>query len=176
MQPTIDVRIVNPFLQAVIHVFKTAARLPLTPGKPFLKQEPQAKGEVTGVIAITSRDKRTRGSIALTLAERCAVTVAATMLGESLQRLDAAVCDAVGELTNMISGQARMWLAMDNMPFDAALPSVTAGQGHVVPHVGPGPVLALGFKSLYGPITVEVCFASEAAEAEPASPAVLAAS
>lgn len=166
MQPSIDVRIVNPFLQAVVHVFKTAARLPLTPGKPFLKQEPQAKGEVTGVIIITSRDKSTQGTIALTLGEKCAVTVAAAMLGESLQRLDEVVCDAVGELTNMISGQARMWLAMDNMPFDAALPSVTAGQGHVVPHAGPGPVLALGFKSLYGPITVEVSFTAGTEEAE----------
>lgn len=159
MPPAIDVRIVNPFLQAAVHVFKTAARLPITPGKPFLKQEPEAEGEVTGLIVITSRDKLTQGSIALTMVEKCAVTVAGAMLGESLQKLDDTVRDAVGELTNMISGQARMWLAMDNMPFDAAIPVVEMGKGHVVRHVGAGPTLALGFKSLYGPITVEVCFA-----------------
>jgi len=150
----IDVQVVNPFLTAVVDVLSIMAQVRAVPGRPYVKGTKAAKGDVSGVIAISGE---VEGTISVTFTKDCACAVVGNMLGERVEEMDQTVIDAVGELTNMISGRARQGLAKGGRTFSAAIPSVITGTGHSLTHCGE-PVLCLEFSTLYGKIVVEVAF------------------
>ncbi len=153
----LDVNFINPFLTGVMEVLRTMAMTVADPEKPYIKETDYAKGDITGFIGLTGHVK---GSISVTFSKDCAVTVVGNMLGEDLKEIDDTVKDGVGELTNMISGQARQGLAQLGYKLHAAIPLVIVGKGHMIQHVSDfEPVLAMPFTTLFGPITVEACFA-----------------
>jgi chemotaxis protein CheX len=80
------------------------------------------------------------------------------MFGEEHQEIDEEVKDAVGELTNMISGDSRRRLQEIGHTFQGAIPTVISGKGHEIRHVTKGPILSIPFSTQAGNFTVEVCF------------------
>ena len=48
-----DVRFVNAFLEGTINVLKTMAFIEPRPGKPYLKQDSMAVGDISGIIGLT---------------------------------------------------------------------------------------------------------------------------
>ncbi len=150
-----DVRLVNPFINATINVLETMAFITVEPGKPYLKKESVAVGDVTGVMGLTGI---ANGTIAVTFEEECILTVVSNMFGATMKELNSEIADAVGELTNMISGQARKELGEMGKVFKAAIPSVITGRNHSVIHYTEGPKIAIPFDTENGAFTIEVCF------------------
>ena len=79
------------------------------------------------------------------------------MFGEEMTELNDEIADAVGELTNMISGQARKELAEIGKIFQGAIPSVITGKNHKLETMTKGPKIAIPFKTEFGSFTIEVC-------------------
>lgn len=154
MPKTIDVNVVNPFLSAVLDVLSTMAHMTPLPGKPFMKTSRLAKGDITGIIGITGS---ATGTISITFTEPCALKVVSNMLGEEVTEVEV-LRDGIGEVTNMVSGQARQGLAGVGLKFHASIPMVIMGRNHVIKHHAEGPVLAIPFETPEGEIIVEVCF------------------
>jgi chemotaxis protein CheX len=77
-----------------------------------------------------------------------------------MTELNHEVADAVGELVNMISGQARRELEVLGRLFHAAIPTVISGQGHCVTHYTDGPKIAIPFTTEGGSFIIEVCLES----------------
>ncbi|SKA76492.1 chemotaxis protein CheX [Desulfobaculum bizertense] len=148
-----DVRIVKPFLNAVQSVLSMMAMVEATPGKPYIKKDSQAVGDVTGIISL-SGDRN--GTISVTFSEACILRVVSGMLGEEITEMGAEIRDAVGELTNMISGQARQGLSALGTKFDGGIPSVIMGKNHTISHICKEPILAIPFSTACGAFTVEV--------------------
>ena len=57
------------------------------------------------------------------------------MLGDDIQDIIQDVQDAVGEITNMVSGQARAGLAEQGLTFSGSTPSVIMGDNHTIAHI-----------------------------------------
>lgn len=152
----IDVNMVNPFLEGVMSVLRTMCQVDAKPGKPFVKKEQIAKGDVTGIISVDNES--TRGTISVSFPELLARTAIGQMIGEDIDELNDDVYDGVGELTNQISGQARQGLAKRDMSLKAGIPSVVMGKNHEIKHLAKAPILAIPFTTLYGQLLVEVCF------------------
>ncbi len=150
-----DAAIINPFISATTNVIKTMANVKVEAGKPFLKEDNIARGDVTGIIGVTG-DKN--GSISVTFDESSILKVVSNMFGEEMTEINAEVADAVGELTNMISGQARRQLEEAGKMYDAAIPSVITGKNHEITHITDGPQIAIPFTVENGNFTIEVCF------------------
>ena len=150
-----DVTLINPFINATINVLETMAFMTVTAGKPYVKQDNTAVGDVTGVLGLTGV---AHGTIAVTFEEECILTVVSNMLGEKMDSLNEDIADAVGELTNMISGQARKELDEVGRVFKAAIPSVITGRNHSIRHYSDGPKIAIPFETNGGDFTIEVCF------------------
>ena len=150
-----DVTLINPFINATINVLETMAFVTVIPGKPYGKQDNTAVGDVTGVLGLTGV---ANGTIAVTFEEKCILTVVSNMFGEQMDTLNDDIADAVGELTNMISGQARRELDDVGRVFKAAIPSVITGKNHTIRHYTDGPKIAIPFKTDGGNFTIEVCF------------------
>jgi len=150
-----DVKLINPFINATLNVLETMAFMTVKPGKPYLKRDNVAKGDVTGVIGLTGV---ANGTISVTFQERCILSIVSNMLGEKMVHLNEDIADAVGELTNMVSGQARRELEEIGRVFQAAIPSVIMGKSHSITHYTNGPRIAIPFYTDNGDFTIEVCF------------------
>ena len=63
-----DVKLVNPFLEATVNVLKTMAFTDVTAGKPFLKDGKEAHGDITGIISFSgdATGSLSRGDVNLT--------------------------------------------------------------------------------------------------------------
>ncbi|MCG8683925.1 MAG: chemotaxis protein CheX [Desulfobacterales bacterium] len=150
-----DVKLINPFINATINVLETMAFVTVSAGKPYVKKDNIAVGDVTGVMGLTGV---AHGTIAVTFEEKCILTIVSNMFGEEMDRLNEDIADAVGELTNMISGQARRELDEVGKVFKAAIPSVITGRNHTIRHYSDGPKIAIPFNTDGGDFTIEVCF------------------
>ncbi|MFH1076860.1 MAG: chemotaxis protein CheX [Pseudomonadota bacterium] len=150
-----DVRLINPFITATMEVLGTMAFTKVDVGKPYIKKERVATGDVSGVIGLTGY---ANGTISVSFTEACILKIVSNMLGEPFTSVNADIKDAVGEITNMISGQARKLLDVNGFKFDAAIPTVIVGKNHEISHITHGPMIALPFNTADGPFTIEVCF------------------
>ncbi|MDY0219657.1 MAG: chemotaxis protein CheX [Desulfobacterium sp.] len=150
-----DVRLINPFISATANVLETMAFVKVQAGNPYLKKNSTALGDITGVIGLTGV---ANGTISVTFQSACILNIVSKMFGEKMEELNGEIVDAVGELTNMISGQARKELEEIGKVFKAAIPSVITGKNHTITHCTSGPKIAIPFFVGDGSFTIEVSF------------------
>lgn len=164
-----DVKFINPFLNGTQEVLKKMAFMDAVPGKPYLKKEETASGDVSGIIGITGD---ATGSLALSFSEKCICKIVSNMLGEEHLEVTKEILDAVGELTNMVSGASRTQLEKMGMAVYAAIPTVVHGQGHTITHILKSPSLVIPFSTAAGPFFIDVCIkTTEAGEKSAAAQA-----
>jgi chemotaxis protein CheX len=150
-----DVNLINPFINATLHVLETMASIKAEAGKPYLKNDHVARGDITSVIGLMGE---TKGTIAVSFTEKCILPIVSKMFGEEIKELNEEIKDAVGEIANMISGQARVKLEELGKSLKAAIPTVIMGKDHTITHVTAQPIVAIPFNTDNGQFTIEVCF------------------
>ena len=148
------VEIAKPFIAAVTMVLSTMAGVTPTPGKPYVKKNLNASGDISAVVGITGAH---RGTISLTFTRSCAVYLVKAMLGDDIGDIIQDTCDAVGEITNMVSGQARAGLAEMGIVLQGSTPSIIMGDNHTLSHVSASPIIAIPFSTQAGDFTLEFC-------------------
>ena len=153
-----NVKFINPFLEGTISVLKTMAFVEPRAGKPYLKMDSLAKGDISGIIGLTGS---ATGSLAVSFSEAAILKIVSNMLGENIKSMDGNIKDAVGEITNMISGVARKNLEADGFYIQAAIPTVVSGKNHSIAHVMGGPSLIIPFEIDDGSFVIDVCLAEE---------------
>ncbi len=151
-----NVEFVNPFLTSLMNVLSTMATLDLKPGKPKLKKDELARGDVSGLIGMVG--PQTKGSFAISFDENLALEIMARMLGERPTAINEEVTDMVGEITNMVTGGAKNLLGEKGYEFEMATPVVVAGPGHTISHKSDGPKMLMPFESPHGNACIEICF------------------
>lgn len=149
-----DVKWINPFLEGTVNVLKTMAFVEPIAGKPHLKTGNAAHGDVSGIIGMTGG---ARGSLAISFSEACILKIVSNMLGEPITTMSGDINDAVGEITNMVSGAARKILEKDGLHIIAAIPTVVAGKNHSILHVLGGPCIIVPFSTDAGPFFLDIC-------------------
>ncbi len=150
------VEFINPFLESILNVLNTMARLDAKPSKPAIKKDETAKGDVTGIIGMAG--DQARGTLAITFTETVILEITRRMLGEDVTRIDDTVTDMVGEITNMVTGGAKKLLSEKGYRFDMAIPSVVAGKNHVIRHKSNAPIIMVPFNTQAGDFFIEICF------------------
>ena len=151
-----NVQFINPFIEGTVSVLKTMAFVEPRAGKPYLKLDNLAKGDISGIIGLTGS---ATGSLALSFSEGAILKIVSNMLGEDLKSINSDVQDAVGELTNMVSGVARKNLEAAGFYIQAAIPTIVSGKNHSIAHVMGGPSLIIPFEIDEGVFVVDVCLA-----------------
>jgi chemotaxis protein CheX len=149
-----DVNYINPFLEGTLDVIKTMASITAEAGKPYLKKSNVAAGDVSGIIGITGD---ATGSLAISFTEACICEIVNSMLGESHTSINTEIIDAVGELTNMISGSARNLMEKQGIKAFAAIPTVVYGKNHTITAIYNVPSIIIPFTTVSGPFFVDVC-------------------
>lgn len=150
-----NVEIAKPFVQAVLKILDTMAGISATAGKPYIKKNNVATGDVSAIVGVTG-DRI--GTISVSFTRPCAIALVRGMLGDDIHDVLQDTQDAVGEVTNMVSGQARAGLQTLGVTLQGSTPTVIVGDGHTIRHISHSPVVAIPFTSGAGEFTVEFCF------------------
>lgn len=150
-----NIAVAKTFIAATVNVLSTMANVTPVAGKPFVKANMIALGDVTAVVGITGQMK---GSIAVTFPKAAAIAVVRGMLGDDIQDIISDTKDTVGEICNMISGQARANLAEAGMTLQGSTPTIVFGDNHSISHATTAPVVAIPFTIEGGNFIVEFCF------------------
>ncbi len=151
-----NVDFVSPFVVSTINVIKTMANTDVKAGDPFLKNDKFAKGDVTGIVGL--RGAQAKGSMAITFTEPAILHIYSRMLGENAEKINDALVDCVGEITNMICGGAKGILSEKGYKFEMAIPSMIEGKNHSLFHKTNGKIICIPFTIIAGSFFLEICF------------------
>ena len=98
------VQYINPFLQASMALFKQHLGVQLQAGKPYVLDDPQHLDEVSAIIGLAGEIK---GAVVLSFSRDTAVEVISRFAHHKYLALSKEVLDGVGELVNILAGNAK---------------------------------------------------------------------
>ncbi|NOY42560.1 MAG: chemotaxis protein CheX [Planctomycetes bacterium] len=151
---------INPFLRAVSNAFSTMLDCEVRRGEIKLSESKTQCYPVSGVIGLSGK---AAGMVVINLSEEVALRVASTMLMMEIAELDDDVIDAVGELANMIAGQAKAEL--EEYDLSVSLPNVITGAAHTIQFPSASRPISVPFDTDFGPLNLEVGFEPACVEA-----------
>lgn len=144
---------ISPFIDSALNVLKTMAKTEAVPQKPYVKENHLTQGVITGLIGMASSELN--GNMILSFEESVILDVVSKMLMEEFTELNDEITDAVGELTNMISGGSKKILADMGHKFDMATPIMVVGKGIELKQLADHPVISIEFVNDKGRFWIE---------------------
>ncbi len=150
-----DVKFANPLINATLGILGELTSIQYEVGKPYLKGDDVAKGDLSGIIGLSGD---VSGTIAITFEEKVIMRIVSDMFKEEITGINDEVIDAVGELNNMITGRAIAELTEKGIDLKFTVPIVIHGKNHIVKHLTEGPKIAIPFSTEEGKFTIEISF------------------
>lgn len=147
-----DVSLINPFISSTIECFKTMITDQIEPQNPFVKKDPFPSYAISGVIGLSGE---AQGTISFGFSMEVAVKVVSDMLKATIKATDPDLPDAIGEIANIIAGNAKKGLSKFNLSI--SLPNVIIGNNHTLGgEGGKTPIIMVPFKSSSGDFIMEI--------------------
>lgn len=142
-----NVKYINPFVSATQKVFETFLQCPAVPGKPFLYDRNAEGGswDISGIIGLAGE---ILGVVVISFPKILALKLVSGLEGKEIKIMDDTVVDMVGEIVNIIAGNAKRDLEEHQIAI--SLPTVVRGQRHSFPGLSGTPLVAIPFKSEKG--------------------------
>lgn len=145
----------KPFIRATKEILMAMANFDVTANTPYIKKDKIARGDISAVIGITGEKN---GTFSISFDQKTAIHLVKQILGDAIEDIVQDVQDAVGEIANMISGQARVGLAEMGVKLQGSTPTVIMGANHSIAHMSSALVMAIPFTCAAGSFTLEFCF------------------
>ncbi len=142
---------INPFVSAAADVFSTMLGCELTRGPLSLNADFQPAHEVSGIIGLSGRAS---GTVVVSLDRGVAISATEKLLGTRTEGINTDVIDAVGEITNMIAGRAKVGL--EHLAMNLALPTVITGHNHTIRFGSTAKTICIPYSCQWGDLSVEV--------------------
>ncbi len=151
-----DVDLVNPFIEGVLHILSTTATVQTKPESPYLKKNRLTLGDITGVMEINGD---VTGAAAIGFSKAGILGVVSSMFGEKMTEINEEITDAVGELTNMIAGQVTTKITESGKQAKVKFSRVIVGKDQELSSLSDEKhVLVMPFRTTVGKVFVEVCY------------------
>lgn len=123
-------KVLNPFKDSTIHVFRTMMKLNPSAGNLLNGIEENIESDITGTIGIVGD---ITGSVSVRFSRKMACRVASIMMGTEIFEINNVVKDAIGEIANMITGGAKgVLIQLNEISYKLAIPTVVLGEGHTI--------------------------------------------
>ena len=135
------IQYIEPFVEAAVHVFTDFFGEAPQAQKPFLlKREDETGWELSGIIGIGGDSK---GVVVISLTEAVALELTGRLVGHPVAEINDDVMDTIGELVNIIAGNAKKGLEQYRLVI--SLPSIVRGKSHQVSWPSGIPVIGIPF-------------------------------
>jgi len=147
-------KLINPYISSVLDLMTTMAGMHVERKDLFLKKNYRLFGDISGIMNFSGHIE---GSVTVSFTEDLAKDVIAKIMGISTSEItDNDLRDGVGELINIISGNAKAALSETEFAHEIALPAVVRGIGHEIRHPEGAPCMVVLFEAEKRPFAVLV--------------------
>lgn len=153
----IDVRIINPFIDAAMNTLSVQCSLKITPQSIYIRSiKDQPNVEIAGVISLICDEFC--GSISLCFTNNVFLNIYEAMVGEKHTQVSSEIQDAASELMNIIYGFAKTNLNSQlKTNLKPALPTLLVGEKIRIHQNSDLPIVVVPFESNAGPFHIAIC-------------------
>ena len=151
MTSSFDPSYVTAFVEATKKVFQTMLGLEVTFGDPVPGKLPHLANDVSAIIRMTGG---VIGIVVLSLPMASAEEIVSAFVGSPVDRKSDDFTDAVGELVNMISGNAKVNFVGEQVCLSR--PSVVLGEGNTVQQPSGSVCVSIPCRSSCGDFAIDV--------------------
>lgn len=160
-----DVRFISPFIVGIQNVFTTMLDTQVLVSKPFLKEDDTS---IAGIFAIIGYSGQVTGSVALCYPMKTAIKVASKFTDTEITQHHPDFPDALGELANMVAGQAKS--KFPSLEVGISLPRIVVGRELRLLGSHSTPILVFTCDSTLGRFSAEVSMTVQGQRADQESP------
>jgi chemotaxis protein CheX len=150
-----DIEHMQPFIQETINTLDVMLGLKPEQKELEMKESPDGTYDISAIIGISGSGT---GGVVMSFPKEVACKIVSRMLGEKVTEVNQDVSDGLGELVNIITGNAKRGLVkhgFDNL--SVSLPNVIVGKHRTVWRSKDMPCLMKRFfTSDFGPFCIEV--------------------
>jgi chemotaxis protein CheX len=150
-----NVSYINPFISATINTFQTMLGIEVKPEKPNIKTSPYPTYDISGIIGLSGT---AQGNIAISFPKIIALKIVSKMIGTDIKVVGPELADGIGELANIIAGNAKKDLTQFQLSI--SLPNVIIGKGHTIANPSGVPAMIVPFVSPLGNFAMEISLKS----------------
>lgn len=146
----VNPKLVMAFVKSVKNVLTTMVGLNPVLGKPRLKTDLKVTHDVSGIVGFSGE---VTGTVIVSFGEPSAMKLVEAFVGEALDARSEDFADALGELCNMIAGNAKKDFGLNA---NIGIPSVVVGPNHTVSRMSDVPCILIPCQCEVGDFAVEV--------------------
>jgi chemotaxis protein CheX len=146
---------IDPFVEATVDVLAMMADAEVEVVSTHEGVATELDNDYAGIMGLAGEEM----SMAVTLAfpQETIVPIAASMLDETPEEALESAPGVIGELLNMISGQARAALTEEGIDLDMALPTVVKGDGLALISSNAAKSIVTEFRIVEGSFVLALC-------------------
>ena len=156
---SLRVEYLNPFISSIVYVFDKMLQVEIVRQVPFIGVNAAPENEVSGIIGLTGK---ARGTAVVSLGRETAIRCVERLLGQRPTSVNAEVVDIVGELANIVSGNAKAQL--QQLEMSVSLPSIIIGKNHIINYPSNLSPVCVPFHCEWGPVSLQVGLKDESEE------------
>jgi chemotaxis protein CheX len=120
---------IQPFIDVSKNTFKEFVGAELSAGRPYFSQKDAAnEWDISGVIGLSGE---ARGAVVIGMRTTLATRLTDMLTGTKHTGIDDEVVDAIGEIVNIIAGNAKKGLE-ESFRLIISLPTIVQGPGHQI--------------------------------------------
>lgn len=120
---------IQPFVDVCMHVFKEFIGADLVPERPhFTEKKDVYEWDISAVIGLTGE---ARGAVVISMKKNLACRLTGMLTGAEHSSMDEEVIDAIGEIINIIAGNAKRGLE-ESFRLVISLPTIVQGSSHSI--------------------------------------------
>jgi chemotaxis protein CheX len=147
---SVNPTLIKAFIKSTKNVFATMAGVEIHLGKPAIKDDPKPSYDVSGIVGFSGD---VAGSVVISFCLETALSLVESFCGEKLDPDSDDFADAVGELCNMIAGNAKKEFGLSA---NIGIPNVIIGHNHSVARLRDVPCVTIPCSCDVGNFSVEV--------------------
>lgn len=146
----INPSLIKAFMQSVQNVLSTMVGVDCRIGKPTLKHEPKPSYDVSGIVGFSGE---VVGSVVISFVADTATRIVESFTCEKMPIESPDFADAVGELSNMIAGNAKKDFGLNA---SISIPNVIIGHDHTIARLSDVPCVIVPCETDLGRFSVEI--------------------
>jgi chemotaxis protein CheX len=124
-----NVKFLNPFVDAAYEVLLAETQFPMERGSLRLEKEPYITDEVTVIISLVGQ---VEGNVFYSMSHHVALTLASRIMGETFEQFSSLAQSGIAELGNVITGRASVKLAQSGYQATISPPALLEGKGATI--------------------------------------------
>lgn len=150
-------RLLAPFTRATTVTMQEMCGTAVTVRAVYEKLGYRMFGDISAVLGLTGKGE---GSFILSFPEATATALAKRALASVEESPEEGIIrDCIGEIANVVAGQARGLLANTPYQFGISTPTIVSGAHHEIRHKPGTPCLVIAFTSDVGDFALQLCLA-----------------